>query len=230
MKIGIAGIPAFCTNYAEALLSAAAFLQKKEIQIEISLLPQKAAAWDALILPGGGDLDPVLLPDDESLSSYTQKRHPSCRNIDPACDRQQLLLLDWFVHDQKPVLGICKGLQLINLYFGGGLCQELPTAADHRCLQYDQIHPTHAHPDFFLAQLYGTDFAVNSAHHQGISFLAKQLTAIQWADDGVIEGLVHNSLPIIGLQWHPERLCGKFARPDAVDGSLVFQYFLNYSG
>lgn len=223
MTIGIAGLPELTQNYREA----ACLVQTPTL--DVSLLPERAKNWDALILPGGGDIDPALLPG-------APPADPHCHDIDPELDRRQLALLDLFVQHQKPVLGICKGMQLIHLYFGGGLCQHLPTADTHRYLKYDQLHPTHAEKDSFLFELYGRNFTVNSAHHQGILMPGRQcafrpgsfpLSVIQYATDGVPEGIVHHTLPIIGLQWHPERLCGRFARQDAVDGGKIFRHFLS---
>lgn len=240
MIVGIAGLPELTANYIEALRLAACrngagFSPApdadsivphtesscfKNLKIEVSLLRERAAGWDALILPGGGDIDPALLPGHPPLD-------PHCHDIDPALDRQQLALLALFIREQKPVLGICKGMQLICLSFGCNLCQHLTTAGKHRYIQHDQFHSSHAQKSSFLEKLYGSDFIVNSAHHQGILLRPGEIAAIQQADDGVIEGIVHTRLPIIGLQWHPERLCGRFARPDLIDGSLVFQHFLS---
>lgn len=266
MIIGIAGFPELTHNYTEAVLLAAGrspgtsrppaaaspflrHIQQQQcrltVETEVSLSPGHAARWDALILPGGGDIDPALLPGNPPLD-------PHCHDVNPALDRAQLALLRLFVQKRKPVLGICKGMQLICLFFGGSLIQHLPAAEAHRYKECDQFHPTHAAPGSFLFDLYGGHFTVNSAHHQGIRIppdaFAPGCTAspvsapemlsasdndtfplsiIQTSDDGVPEGLIHKTLPIIGLQWHPERLCGRFSRQDAADGSLIFQYFLS---
>lgn len=235
MIIGIAGLPELTHNYIEAI-----HLVSKgtaPICTEVSLRPKAAARWDALVLPGGGDIDPLLLPGSPAPDSR-------CHGIDPALDRRQLALLELFVQRKKPVLGICKGMQLIALYFGLPFCQHLPTAEAHRYQEYDQLHATHAEPGSFLEMLYGESFVVNSAHHQGVllpgqppcghdaapAATPSPLAVIQTAKDGVAEGIVHRALPIIGLQWHPERLCGRFARTDAADGSLIFQHFLSVLG
>ncbi|MDO4292660.1 MAG: gamma-glutamyl-gamma-aminobutyrate hydrolase family protein [Eubacteriales bacterium] len=225
ITIGIASPSAALQNYTAALAEAG---KRTGIHVltKISTQPDEAAGWDALLLPGGGDLDPALLPDDPSLSSYTQRAHPSCTDIDPGLDRKQLALLALFAREKKPVLGICKGMQLINIHFGGGLCQDLPQAARHRRLKSDQLHSSCALPGSVLARLYGERFFVNSAHHQGITFTGPDISVLQHSDDGVPEAILHKSLPVLGLQWHPERLCRSFSRPDAADGSAVLSWFV----
>ena len=231
MKIGIAGLPGQTGNY-EAALRRAALNWETPVQIEVSLSSETALGWDALLLPGGGDISPAFLPGCPPLD-------PACAPPDPALDEKQLRLLESFVLSQKPVLGICKGMQLIGLFFGAGFCQHLLQAPNHRCLEYDRLHPTQTAPGSFLRRLYGEFPVVNSAHHQGLLFpdqpagapdacraLRTKIAVIQKSDDGVVEGIAHETLPIFGLQWHPERLCGRFLRPDAVDGSLVFSFFL----
>lgn len=236
IKIGIAG-PLEHTNYREAVFLAAA-RAGIELTAEISLIPEQADDWDGLILPGGGDTDAAFLPGQPP-------QDPTCTGVNTKLDEKQFEILDRFVRAGKPVFGICRGMQLIGIYFGSDFYQNLPTADSHRYIDYDQIHSSHAVPGSFLEKLYGSDFAINSAHHQGVrmpdsttaavspliaAFPGSQpfsLDVIQHASDGVIEAIVHKNLPIIGLQWHPERLCGRHARPDAVDGGKVFEYFLS---
>lgn len=222
MLVGIAGPSGTTQNYAAALGAL-------HIPFEISLHPDSISRWDALLLPGGGDIDPSLYE-----SPNFGSRHP-----DTALDKKQLVLLDAAIRAKKPVLGICKGMQLIQIYFGGSLVQHLATASRHQGIfcqntaakthmpeNTDQVHFTYAPGISILSQLYGHRFPVNSSHHQGILTPAPGLTAIQYAADGVIEALQHPSLPILGLQWHPERMCFSHSRPDTVDGSRLLQLFL----
>lgn len=177
-----------------------------------------AAGYAGLLLPGGWDADPGL---------YGQA-NVACRHVDRALDDLQLRALDAFLAEGKPVLGICRGLQLMNLYFGGTLAQDLPTARAHgRGAAGDNSHETTAEKGSFLEKLYGPRFTVNSSHHQGIEIPGKGLRVSQRADDGVIEGIEHETLPLWGVQWHPERMCFEHARADTVDGSIVIQMFLS---
>lgn len=161
-----------------------------------------------LILPGGGDITP----------SFFGEKNTCSKAIDTELDILQFRALELFIKKNKPVLGICKGLQLINIYFGGNIYQDLPTASFHQYTTQDQFHPTTIEKNTILFSLYGPSLIVNSAHHQGIKKIGSDLNAIQWADDGVIEGIYHTKHPILGVQWHPERL---------LNGALLFSHFVS---
>ena len=178
-----------------------------------------ACLCDGLVLPGGGDISPSLLHSENQGS----------RNIDEALDRIQFSLLHAFIQAGKPVLGICKGLQLINAGFGGTIRQDLNPASlsIHAWNGGDRIHTTKAARGTFLFQLYGACPVVNSAHHQAIASFGTGLRAAQYAQDFVVEALYHERLPVFGVQWHPERLCFAHARGDAADGALLLKYFIS---
>lgn len=153
----------------------------------------QAALWDALLLPGGGDLEPWR---------YGQKNTAS-RNLEPQRDAAELALLAAFTEAGKPVLGICRGLQVVNVFFGGTLAQDIP---GHSALETgDRLHGVRTAPSPLGALLAGQT-EVNSAHHQAADRLGSGLLAFQWAEDGVVEALCHRRLPVWAVQWHPERL------------------------
>lgn len=182
----------------------------------VTLDTSLAASCDLLILPGGNDPDPSLFGE------------PWCgsRIVERALDLRQLALLTAFVRTRKPVLGICKGMQLINIWFGGSVIQDLSTRSLHQYSGQDQVHGSAAAAGSWLAALYGTAFFVNSAHHQGIGLPGRELQIIQKAPDGVSEALVHEKLPIFGVQWHPERMAFSLRRSDTPDGKPVLEYLL----
>ncbi|MEG2176872.1 MAG: gamma-glutamyl-gamma-aminobutyrate hydrolase family protein [Oscillibacter sp.] len=193
-------------NYCRAVEAAGgAILFSREIQAAIGC--------DGLLLPGGGDLAPWRYGQGDCGS----------RRGDVTRDEAELTLAAQFAALNKPILGICRGMQLLNVYFGGTLLQDIPghNARDGE----DSLHTAKAAPSFLTA-LYGAEHVINSAHHQAVDRLGGGLQAVQWAQDGVVEALCHETLPVWGVQWHPERLCGPLARAGAVDGSGVFHWFL----
>lgn len=174
--------------------------------------------FDGLLLPGGVDVHP---------GRYGQE-NVACGSIDEELDGIQFSIADAFIKAGKPVLGICRGHQLLNVYFGGTLIQDLENADHHKWTpEGDRVHDTTAEKDSFVGRLYGESFAVNSAHHQAVDAVGKGLVVIQHSDDGVIEAMHHETLPVISVQWHPERMCFDHARTDTVDGSHVIQLFLD---
>ncbi len=164
-----------------------------------TLDPEQCAECTGLLLPGGGDITPAF---------FGQQNHGS-RHIDTELDILQFQALDLFVKWGRPVLGICKGMQLINVHFGGSICQHIKNASIHQWNGKDQHHYVYhtgcSRTDFFY-QLYGNSAFVNSAHHQAVDKPGMELLPVCQAHDGTIEALVHASLPVFAVQWHPERI------------------------
>ena len=177
------------------------------------------ADFDGLILPGGGDISPF----------FYHMENKGSRNIDSLLDSVQFSLFRAFTAAGKPVLGICKGIQLINVAFGGTLIQDLSgeSLSIHAWDEGDKIHITKAAHGTFPAQLYSNFPRVNSAHHQAVAAVGDGLRVAQYGPDFVIEALYHERLPILGVQWHPERMCFSFAREEIEDGSKLLKYFLS---
>lgn len=201
--------------------------------------------YDGLLLAGGGDVDSTLYGQEPTLSGTP----------DPARDQIELKLIRLFMEAKKPILGICRGFQIMNVALGGTLHQDVgadghvihtperpavkkstdtPASSTFEpsktttAMPTDKVHLTRTAPFSFLGELYGPTFATNSAHHQSVDRLADPLLAIQWAmEDGCIEGAIHPAYPYLGVQWHPERMCLAKAREDTVDGLAVFQYFIS---
>lgn len=158
---------------------------------------------DVLILPGGSDISPSILG----------AANQGSRQIDEPLDLVQLAYFQYFLRHKKPIIGICKGLQLINVALGGSLIQNMSPdrLLLHQALDgKDNQHSCNYefNPDIPLNSYIFHNQApnyINSAHHQCVQKLAPDLYAFQHASDGTIEGFIHNKLPILGLQWHPER-------------------------
>lgn len=189
-KIAIAGRSKDTGNYERTLnrlgLSCLTTLSLSEIQ-----------SCDGLLLPGGGDITPAF---------FGQKNNGS-KNIDTELDIIQLQALEQSLRYKKPVLGICKGMQIINVFFGGTIIQHMQEYEIHQYKEGDQLHNTSIVPATFLHSLYGDFLTVNSAHHQCLGRLGQGIKLAQFASPSPTpEGICHESLPVYGVQWHPERL------------------------
>lgn len=203
-------------GYAERVGNYTAALEAVGVEPFVTLSPAEASTCAGLLLPGGGDVDPARFGQPDRGS----------RDIDLSLDEAQLTALDLFVKAGKPILGICRGHQVLNIYFGGDLVQDLPTALTHMATeQDDRLHPVTLAPGSLLCRLYGDTAPVNSAHHQGLDRIGAGLRATAWAPDGVIEAIEHETLPILGVQFHPERMAFAHTRPDTADGAAIFEWF-----
>jgi putative glutamine amidotransferase len=163
---------------------------------------------DALLLPGGADVEP---------GRYGAAPRDDCNlSVDPELDEVEFRLAEWALEDGLPVLGVCRGIQVLNVVCGGTLWQDVQVegAADH---SHDQkprdalVHELDVKPDSLLARTMGaTDVRVNSLHHQAIRELGGSLRAVAYSADGLIEGV---ELPshefVLGIQCHPEELSKK---------------------
>ncbi len=205
-KIAIVGRPKFTANYEH-------FLSENGFEPIVTLNPGEAAVCQGLILPGGGDITPAF---------FGQKNKGS-RNIDTELDILQIHAFELFVNHSLPILGICKGMQLINIALGGTIVQDMSESSLHLSSQGDLYHDTCISPGSFLHSVYGDHARVNSAHHQCIGRLGRNLSVIQkTCTDGCPEAICHETLPILGLQWHPERLD---SRSTTLWGASVLSWF-----
>ena len=203
-------------GYAENVPNYIAALEAMGLEPLVTLAPEEAASCAGLLLPGGGDIDPARFG----------QANAGSRDIDPSLDRAQLAILDVFVRLGRPVLGICRGHQVVNVGLGGDLIQDLPTAEDHMAHDHvDSVHPAENRPGSVLYGLYGARMTVNSSHHQGLGAMGEGLRAVSFAPDGTVEAAEHESLPILTVQFHPERMAFAHARPDTDDGHPIFEWF-----
>ena len=180
--------------------------------------PAPDPTCDGLLLCGGGDVIPAR---------YGQEDR-GCEAMDPVRDEAEFALLDAYLKTGKPVLGICRGMQLMNVAFGGTLIQDLAPGCKpfHGGAGRDLVHPIRAAEGSLLHRLYGPLFPVNSTHHQAVDALGKGFRATAWAESGFVEAMEHESLPLIAVQFHPERMAYHRRREDTVDGAPLLCHFL----
>ena len=141
------------------------------------------------IIPGGNDVNPIL---------YNENNH--CSNINDLDDIIDYKVINYAIANKIPILGICRGYQVLNVYFGGSLHQNIDNHFNNHFVEYKNYK-----------------FNVNSTHHQAIKKLANNLIPL-FKHNNIIESFIHKELPIIGIQWHPERM-------DDLTSSFIFKYF-----
>ncbi len=176
------------------------------------LIPLKLSepAWrsiyerlDGLLFPGGVDVAP---------SFYGEPPHPQLGKIDDALDKAEMLFARWALTDALPILGICRGIQLLNVAAGGALYQhipaQIPNALTHAWPDTSDAHRVDIDAGTRLAAALGaTSCQTNSRHHQAIKTLAPRFIVTARAPDGVIEGIERPDAPfIVAVQWHPENM------------------------
>ncbi len=203
-----AGIPRIRTNsaYANAIALAGGVPLILPPAESARFAEEIADAVDGLLLAGGEDVDPTR---------YGAARHPRTEELNPARDTAELALVAAARARRLPLLGICRGLQLLNVAHGGTLVQdideELAGALPHRCKsrRQERVHEVKVEADSRLASALGAHrLPVNSVHHQAARGIGAGLRVVARAPDGLIEGLEWREAEwwAVAVQWHPEEL------------------------
>lgn len=161
---------------------------------------------DGFIIPGGDDIDPAY---------FNEENNGLSKEINPEVDTADKIIVEYAKENKIPLLGICRGIQVINVFLGGSIYQDIGN--DHKHIISD--HKVITYPNHLLR--FRKTIAVNSYHHQAINKLAPEISVIARHVDGTIEAIIHNQLPMFGVQWHPELL------PDSEETEIIFSTFRN---
>ena len=203
------------SKYIESLARAGAGMRWVELN-DPEQAVQDALTCDGLLLPGGGDMDPKF---------YGQARIPACGEPNLLRDAAEPLLLRAFLAADKPVLGICRGIQVMNAVLGGDLYQDIKPFEhlphnDH----WAKVHTVTVRRGTLLSRILGQDTVlVNSQHHQAVDRVAPGFTLAALSEDGIVEAIEKPDARFcLGVQWHPEWLSD--ANP-AMQG--LFDAFVN---
>lgn len=167
-------------------------------------IEQLAHMVDGVIFSGGGDIDPELFDEDP---------HPRLGEVTPCRDLFELALVKELLKLDKPIFGICRGLQILNVAFGGNVFQDMHTVSAKPLIQHNQKAPASYASHYIevvegslLEKITKTDrFKVNSFHHQSAKYVPKSLKISASTNDGVIEAIESPTRKfVLGVQWHPE--------------------------
>lgn len=190
-------------EYCCAILSAGGLPIILPLTTDPDTLRRYAEMCHGLLLTGGHDIAPAI---------YGEETRPDCGEVVPERDEMEIKLLDMFMASDKPILGICRGIQLINAHLGGTLYQHIPAQYETE-LVHNQPAPFHipSHSVSLsepLGSLLGcTSLAVNSLHHQAVKPPAPGLQVTALSPDGLIEALCDPKRKFFhAVQWHPEKM------------------------
>ena len=187
------------SKYMESLARAGAGMRWVELS-DPEQAVQDALTCDGLLLPGGGDMDPKF---------YGQERIPACGEPNLLRDAAEPLLLRAFLAADKPVLGICRGIQVMNAVLGGDLYQDIkPFEHLPHNGHWAKVHTVTVRRGTLLSRILGQDTVlVNSQHHQAVDRVAPGFTLAALSEDGIVEAIEKPDARFcLGVQWHPEWL------------------------
>jgi putative glutamine amidotransferase len=192
-----APIDVYMSEYATSVVNAGGI----PLHLPLDMEPQDVVDLvDGIVFVGGADVDP---------RQYGQVPHPRSGALEPLRDRFELDLVACGLQSDIPMLGICRGAQLLNVALGGTLVADLPTGQgeSHGSYAYPRAHRSHAvafAPDSAMSRIYGQEALVNSFHHQAVDLPGRDVIVTGRAPDGVVESFEVAGRPVIGIQWHPE--------------------------
>ncbi|MDX9959675.1 MAG: gamma-glutamyl-gamma-aminobutyrate hydrolase family protein, partial [Spirochaetia bacterium] len=193
-------------DYVTAVAAAGAVPLMLPVIQDLELIRRQVAATDGILMTGGYDPDPLL---------YGENPNRRIDFIFPEVDEHQLAVIRVANELGKPILGICRGLQMLNIAFGGSLYQDLTLIPGSYIQHYQKSrketrgHQVTLTEGTMLAKLFPeTVILTNSFHHLAVKDLAPGFTVNALAPDGVIEGMERESgVPVLAVQWHPEMMC-----------------------
>ena len=159
---------------------------------------------DGVLLSGGADVDPTI---------HSPEEDPSLSKFEPGRDEHEFEILNGAIENDVPVLGICRGIQVINVHAGGTLFQDIPDHANINKPCDDKHHKVHFESGSQLSEIYGSEIEVNSLHHQAIKKIGENLKVVGWSSEGtateeIIEAVESTKSRMLAVQWHPELLPG----------------------
>ncbi|MGH3359927.1 MAG: gamma-glutamyl-gamma-aminobutyrate hydrolase family protein [Nocardioidaceae bacterium] len=207
----------FTVNALRLLADTGADVSVVDVSASQRLTMDALCDADGVLLLGGGDIDPGLYGGDRD--------HPSLYGVDRRADDYSIEAVTAARERGRPVLGICRGNQVINVAAGGTLHPDIENSALHHGTSPEPMfldEPVRLVPDSWVGRLYGVDrLLVRSGHHQAVRDVAPGLRASALADDGIVEGVEATDGWCVGVQWHPEDSDGP-----AADAARLFKGFV----
>lgn len=214
---------AFVSNaYINAVIKAGGVPMIIPVNTHEEIVKKQIQLIDGLILSGGADVNPVL---------YNEEPSTDIEYYHPDIDKFDLIAIDIAIELNKPILGICRGTQILNVSQGGSLYQDTSHIEgnyikhNQSTKSYQGSHTITINSESKISKVLGTDLLVNSYHHQSVKNVGKNLIPVAYSKDGVVEAIeMKNKKFIVGVQWHPELMVDHNEKM-----SNLFKMFINAS-
>lgn len=197
-------------SYLRAVSAAGGIPVTLPLEVSEKDLKQLVDTLDGFLFTGGPDIHPFL---------FGEETHPKCRNLSPARDSLEMDILPLIMEQEKPVFGVCRGIQILNIALGGTIYQDIDSQFEFNApAAHDQpfdfsipCHTVDVYPNTMLSEITGqSSLMVNSMHHQAIRDLAPCLEVSACASSHLIEAVEYPGYPFfLAVQWHPEHLWKK---------------------
>ncbi len=197
----------YFADYSRGILEAGGLPVNLPVDCDPAAMAERL---DGFLLTGGTDIDPAR---------YGAEPHPELLPIETRRDELELELFTEAVERNVPVLGICRGIQIVNVQRGGSLHQHVEPHARFDQPAHTEVHGVSFTPGSTLHDLYGEQHRVNSLHHQAVDRIGEGLVVSARADDGCVEGLELGET-VVAVQWHPEMMKGRSTDP-------IFQWLVD---
>lgn len=206
-------------QYFDEIISSGGIPVALPLTCDIFLIKEIFEHLDGMIISGGTDIDPKY---------YYRENTGKSRGITPLLDESENLYISYALDKNLPILGICRGMQALNVFCGGNLIEDIPTEYKTKTIHnLDKpeiaFHKVTVLPDNPLSDIIGSgEHTVNSYHHQAVDIIAPFFSVAAVSEDGIIEAIYRNDKKfVLGVQWHPER-----DHENAVDNKKILEGFI----
>ncbi len=196
-----------CIDYAESIVKAGGIPLIIPVLSDREVIKSQLELVDGLLMSGGADINPRY---------YNQDFLEGMKLVSPERDRHEWIILEEFLPTNKPILGVCRGMQMINIFNGGTLHQDIKNMTENTLKHIQdylpelEVHKVNIKKNSVLNNLFGEELVTNSFHHQALDKIGEGLKVVATTKDGIVEAIESKEDRfLLGVQWHPEMMTAR---------------------
>ena len=196
-----------CIDYAESIVKAGGIPLVIPVLNDREVIKSQLELVDGLLMSGGVDINPRY---------YNQDFLEGMKLVSPERDRHEWIILEEFLPTNKPILGVCRGMQMINVFNGGTLHQDIKNMTENTLKHIQdylpelEVHKINIQNNSILSDLFGEELVTNSFHHQALDKIGEGLKVVATTNDGIVEAIESKEERfLLGVQWHPEMMTAR---------------------